>query len=170
MSYAKNVQARTSLSKFATSSLLLAALVAVSSTMAVAGECPAGKAGTNALANAPSAPVGITDTELAAIDLSKENVKLNQRRLRMRHMTIAPGGVVPLHDHTDRPALIMVNSGEIYENSSKCQVPILHKAGDIAREYLGTKHHWKNETNQAVELTIADIVNDEKPATMPKNM
>jgi len=99
-----------------------------------AGECPAGKAAANALPNAPSAPVGVTDTELASVDLSKENVKLEQRRLRLRHMTIAPGGIVPLHSHEDRPALIMVNSGEIYENSSKCAVPILHKAGDVARD------------------------------------
>ena len=78
-------------------STLLASLFALATaTSAVAGECPAGKAGTNALANAPTAPVGVTDTELAAIDLAKENVKLNQRRLRLRHMTIAPGGIEPL--------------------------------------------------------------------------
>ena len=112
----------------------------------------------------------INPADEITIDLSKENVKLNQRRLRMRHMTIAAGGVVPLHDHADRPALIMVKSGEIYENSSKCLVPILHKAGDIAREYLGTKHHWKNETAKPVELMIADIVNDRKPETMPDHM
>lgn len=153
-----------------TVSLLLAGLLSVAAVSVQAGECPAGKAGSNSLANAPSAPVGVTDTELAAIDLAAENVKLNQRRLRMRHMTIAPGGIVPLHYHADRPALIMVNSGEIYENSSKCLVPILHKAGDIAREYLGTRHHWKNETAQPVELTIADIVNDKKPETMPAHM
>ncbi len=170
MSYAKNVNARRSVSNVIASSLLLTALVALSTTFAQAGECPAGKAGANPLANAPTAPVGVTDTELAAIDLAKENVKLDQRRLRMRHMTIAPGGIVPLHDHADRPALIMVNSGEIYENSSKCLVPILHKAGDIARESLGTKHHWKNEGSQPVELTIADLVNDAKPASMPKHM
>ncbi len=150
--------------------LLLAGLISAAALSAQAGECPAGKSAANPLANAPSAPVGITDTELAAIDLSKENVKLSQRRLRLRHMTIAPGGVVPLHDHSDRPALIMVNSGEIYENNSKCLVPILHKAGDIARECLGTKHHWKNETDKPVELTIADIVNDKKPETMPEHM
>ncbi len=160
---------RPSFTAKSTSAALLTSLL-LAAGAAQAGECPAGKAGNNPLANAPSAPVGITDTELASIDLAKENVKLNQRRLRMRHMTIAPGGIVPLHDHSDRPALIMVNSGEIYENSSKCLVPILHKAGDIAREYLGTKHHWKNETTTPVELTIADIVNDEKPATMPKMM
>jgi quercetin dioxygenase-like cupin family protein len=147
---------------FATSLVVAAA--------AHAGECPAGKAAANALPGAPSAPVGVTDTELASIDLSKENVKLDQRRLRLRHMTIAPGGIVPLHSHEDRPALIMVNSGEIYENSSKCSVPILHKAGDVARESLGTKHWWKNSGTAPVDLTIGDIVNDHKPETMMEKM
>ena len=114
--------------------------------------------------------MGVADTELAAIDLAKENVKLDQRRLRLRHMTIAPGGVVPFHSHEDRPALIMVNSGEIFENSSKCSAPILHKAGDIAREFLGTKHWWINKGSSPVDLTIADIVNDKKPETMKEMM
>ena len=149
---------------------IASAVVALVQTAAHAGECPAGKTGANALAGAPTAPVGVVDTELASVDLAKENVKLEMRRLRLRHMTIAPGGIVPLHSHEDRPALIMVNSGEIYENSSKCAVPILHKAGDIAREHLGTKHWWKNTGSQPVELTIADIVNDAKPATMARQV
>jgi len=138
--------------------------------LAQAGECPSGQLAANALPGAPTAPVGVTDTELSAVDLAQENVHLEQRRLRMRHMTIAPGGIVPLHSHEDRPALIMVVSGEIYENSSKCAVPILHKAGDVAREHLGTKHWWKNTGSQPVELTIADIVNDAKPATMARQV
>ena len=141
-------------------------LAATLTGLAHAGQCPADMLANNPLANAPTMPVGVTDTELASIDLSKENVKLDQRRLRMRHMTIAPGGVVPFHSHEDRPALIMVNSGEIFENSSKCGAPILHKAGDIARESLGTKHWWMNKGSQPVDLTIADIVNDKKPETM----
>ncbi|RZI84468.1 MAG: cupin domain-containing protein [Rubrivivax sp.] len=141
---------------------LVSTVLALSLGTAHAGECPADKVGANPLASAPTAPVGVTDTELSAIDLAKENVKLDQRRLRLRHMTIAPGGIVPLHSHADRPALIMVNAGEIYENNSKCGVPILHKAGDIAREFLGTQHWWKNQSNQPVDLTIADIVNDKK--------
>ncbi len=137
---------------------------------AYAGQCPADKIAANDLPGAPTAPVGVVDTELASIDLSTENVKLEHRRLRLRHMTIAPGGIVPLHSHEDRPALIMVNSGEIYEYNSKCAVPILHKAGDVAREFLGTKHWWKNTGTQPVDLTIGDIVNDSKPATMEKMM
>jgi quercetin dioxygenase-like cupin family protein len=152
------------------STLGACALLMTMSAAAFAGTCPADKVGDNKLANAPTMPVGVTDNELASIDLSKENVKLGERRLRMRQMIIAPGGIVPLHSHADRPALIKVVVGEIFENSSKCLVPILHKAGDVARESLGTQHWWKNEGSQAVELTIGDIVNDSKPATMPKMM
>jgi quercetin dioxygenase-like cupin family protein len=151
-------------------SVLIAALLSVVAVPALAGECPAGKAGANPLAAAPTAPVGVSESELASIDLAKENVKLDQRRLRFRHMEILPGGIVPLHSHADRPALIMVNAGEIYENSSKCLVPILHKTGDISREFLGTQHWWKNEGSTTVALTIADIVNDRKPDTMMQHM
>lgn len=149
---------------------LIAVSALAAASFAQAGTCPADKVGANDLAGAPTAPVGIVDTEVASIDLSKENVKLDQRRLRMRLMTIAPGGVVPLHSHADRPALIMVTSGEIYEYNSKCTVPILHKAGEVAKESLGTMHHWKNTSAAPVNLTIGDIVNDKKPETMKKDI
>ena len=137
---------------------------------AQAGQCPSGQSAANPLAGAATAPVGMVDTELASIDLAKENVMQEGRRLRLRRMTIAPGGVVPLHSHEDRPALIMVVSGEIYEYSSQYAVPILHKAGDVAREFMGTRHWWKNTGTQPVMLTIGDIVNDRKPMTMEQMM
>ena len=150
--------------------LMASAAALTMAGLANAGQCPADKVAANDLQGAATAPVGVVDTELASIELAKENVKLDQRRLRLRHMTIAPGGIVPLHSHEDRPALIMVNSGEIYEHSSKCAVPILHKAGEVAREFMGTKHWWKNSGSVAVDLTIGDIVNDKKPMTMEKMM
>ena len=150
--------------------LMASAAALTMAGLANAGQSPANKVAANDLQGAATAPVGVVDTELASIELAKENVKLDQRRLRLRHMTIAPGGIVPLHSHEDRPALIMVNAGEIYEHSSKCAVPILHKAGEVAREFMGTKHWWKNTGSVAVDLTIGDIVNDKKPATMEKMM
>lgn len=162
---------RTRSSRFARIVAALAAFAAgYASNVANAGECPPDQLMPNALAGAATMPAGVVDTELSSIDLARENVHLDSRRLRLRHMTIEPGGVVPFHSHEDRPALIMVNSGEIHEHSSKCAVPILHKAGDISREFLGTKHWWKNSTAAPVELTIADIVNDGKPATMMEHM
>ena len=153
-----------------TSRLMATATALMVAGLAHAGECPADKVAANDLKGAATAPVGVVDTELASIDLGNENVKLDQRRLRLRHMTIAPGGIVPMHSHEDRPALIMVDSGEIYEYNSECAVPILHKAGEVAREFMGTRHWWKNTGTQAVDLTIGDIVNDRKPATMEKMM
>lgn len=149
---------------------LIAVSALAAAGLAQAGTCPTGKVAANGLAGAPTMPIGVVDTELASIDLAKENVKLAQRRLRLRQMTIAPGGVVPVHSHEDRPALIMVNSGEIYEYSSKCAVPILHKSGEVARESLGTNHWWKNTSGAPVNLTIGDIVNDTKPKTMKKDI
>jgi quercetin dioxygenase-like cupin family protein len=147
-------------------STLFASLLAVAAAPALAGGCPPDKVGANPLAGAASAPSGVSEMELASIDLAKESVNLPQRRLRYRHMEIRPGGVVPLHSHADRPALIMVNQGQILEYSSQCLAPILHKAGEIARESNGLMHWWKNEGSVVVVLTIADIVNDRKPDTM----
>ena len=150
--------------------LVAAMATLLAAGLSQAGECPADKRMANDLPGAASAPMGVADMELAAIDLSKENVKLDQRRLRLRHMTIAPGGVVPMHSHEDRPALIMVTSGEVLEYSSKCAVPIVHKAGEVAHEALGTVHWWKNTSGKPVQLTIADIVNDKKPESMMEHM
>jgi quercetin dioxygenase-like cupin family protein len=151
----------------AAQSALIAGLLSLAvAAPALAGECPADKVGANPLGGAATAPVGVTEMELSSIDLGKENVNLPQRRLRFRHMEITPGGVVPLHSHGDRPALIMVNQGQIFEYSSKCKAPILHRAGEISREYNGVMHWWKNEGNAVVVLTIADIVNDRKPDSM----
>ena len=151
----------------AAQSVMLASLLSlVAAAPAFAGECPKDKVGANPRMGAATAPVGVTEMELASIDLTKETVKLPERRLRYRHMEIQPGGVVPLHTHADRPALIMVNQGQIFEYSSRCMVPISHKAGEIARESNGLMHWWKNEGNVVVVLTIADIVNDRKPDSM----
>jgi len=147
-------------------SALFASLLAVVATPALAGGCPADKVGANPLPGAATAAIGVSEMELASIDLAKESVRLPQRRLRYRHMEVKPGGVVPLHSHADRPALVMVNQGQIFEHSSQCLVPVLHKAGEIARESNGVMHWWKNEGVVVVVLTIADIVNDKKPESM----
>ena len=144
-----------------------AAAAALFTTLAVqAGECPADKVAANALAGAAMAPVGVTDTELAWIDLGQENVKLSQRRLRLRHMTIAPGGVVPLHSHADRPALIYIISGKMTEYASNCSVPIVHTAGDVARETSQTAHWWKNTGSKTAVLISADILHDQTDQNM----
>ena len=127
---------------------------------ASAGECPADKVQANVRPLVDFKPVGVTDTVLAAIDLSKEPIKAAGRMQRVRRLVIQPGGIVPWHSHDDRPALIYIIDGQIEEYNSNCSVPIVHKAGDVARETLGTSHWWKNLTDKPVTLLSFDILHD----------
>jgi quercetin dioxygenase-like cupin family protein len=142
------------------SAVTVFAAVAGFTFTAQAGECPADKRKANARAPVNMSAVGVTDTTLGSIDLGKEAVKLKDRELRFRKMTIEPGGVVPWHSHADRPALIYVAEGEILEFASNCAGPILHKAGDVARETSAVSHWWKNLGDKTVILFIGDIRHD----------
>lgn len=123
---------------------------------AFAGECPANKAGVNPLTGAPTAPKGVTDTVIGSVDLNAE-IAVPDRQLRTRRLVVQPGGIVPLHSHKDRPALIYTVSGAITEYRSSCMVPIQHKGGDIAREADGISHYWINHGKVPAVLLSSDV-------------
>lgn len=135
-------------------------------THASAGECPADKMQTDVRPPDTTPAKGVTDTVLATIDLAKEPVKLNDHLQRIRKLIIQPGGVVPWHSHTDRPALIYIIEGEVVEYASNCSVPILHKAGDVRAETQGTSHWWKNLSDKPVTLLSFDILHDKNDHNM----
>ena len=143
--------------------LALAALVAGSAAIAssaIAGECPANSRGTDVRQPVSLPAKGVTDTVLAKIELANEPIGLKDRDMRVRKLVIEPGGVVPWHSHADRPALIYVIEGEIHEYASNCSAPILHKAGEVARETSVTSHWWKNLGDKTVVLLSFDILHD----------
>lgn len=123
-------------------------------TPAMAGQCSA--AGANPLADAPTMPKDVTDTVLAAVDLGPE-INVNGRQLRTRRLVVQPGGVVPIHSHKDRPALIITVSGSITEHRSDCSTPVEHRAGDISREAEGISHYWINHGNEPAVLLSSDV-------------
>lgn len=137
----------------------LLALAAAASMSAQAGECPADKVVAEghgqAMSTAPAK--GVTDSVVRSTDLGKEPLSIAGRALRARRLDIAPGGVVPWHSHGDRPAQILVASGEITEYASTCAVPILHQAGDITSEKNPTAHWWKNNGTAAVVIYSFDL-------------
>lgn len=137
-----------------------AALV-FSASAAQAGECPAAKMKPGVRATGEMAPKDVTDEELSSIDLGQEIAGLDDRRLRFRKLVVQPGGIVPWHDHTDRPALILTASGEITEFRSDCSVGVTHKAGEISKEVSGLMHWWKNEGKEPAVLYAADIKHGE---------
>jgi quercetin dioxygenase-like cupin family protein len=133
---------------------------------ATAGECPADKVQTDVRPPDATPAQGVTDTVLASIDLAKEPVKLGDHLQRIRKLVVQPGGVVPWHSHTDRPALIYIIEGEIVEYASNCAVPIVHKAGDVRAETQGTSHWWKNLSDKPVTLLSFDILHDKSDHNM----
>jgi quercetin dioxygenase-like cupin family protein len=145
-------------SRLAGNALAFGALF-LSAGLAFAGECPADKrvADGQGQKPGPTMPVGVTDVVRSSTDLSKEPAGIQGRQFRLRQLDIAPGGVVPWHSHNDRPAMIYIVSGQIYEYSSSCAVPILHKAGDVAPEKKGTSHWWKNDSATPVTLISVDL-------------
>jgi len=134
------------------------ALIAATSfaSPALAGDCPAGKMGTNPLANHPTEGKAVTDNVIGLVDLGAE-IGVADRQLRTRMLVVQPGGVVPYHSHADRPALIYTLSGAITEYRSSCLVPIDHHAGDIAREADGIAHYWINNGSVPAVLLSSDV-------------
>jgi quercetin dioxygenase-like cupin family protein len=103
---------------------------------------------------------GVTVKLLATVDLTPEIESLAGRQLRMRMVTIEPGGVLgPIHDHYDRPGIVFILQGTITD----------HRDG-VAKDYgpgvgwpedRNTRHWLENrETIPAVEISV-DIVRQE---------
>ncbi len=61
--------------------------------------------------------VGIRRKTMALIDLNGWH-EISDLRLRMRRLTIPPGGIIPTHEHNDRPSLVYFVKGEVIEHNS----------------------------------------------------
>ncbi len=103
---------------------------------------------------------GVVVELLTTVDLGPEVEGMEGRQLRMRMVTIAPGGVFgPVHDHKGRPGIVYVLHGTITD----------HRDG-ISTEYgpgVGwpedsNTFHWLENTGTvpAMEISI-DIVTAE---------
>jgi len=104
---------------------------------------------------APTESKGITITPLSAVNLGPEIPGMQGRQLRLRMLTIEPGGVLALHSHKDRPGAAYVLKGTIMEHR-----------GDVAKEYGagqtwaedGNTLHWLENTGTSpAVLIVTDI-------------
>jgi quercetin dioxygenase-like cupin family protein len=114
------------------------------------------------MSDEPAAPVtkGVAVEVLATVDLAPEIEGMEGRQLRMRLVTIEPGGVLgPVHDHIGRPGTVYILQGTITD----------HRDG-VATDYgpgVGwpedrTTTHWLENRggDSAAEISI-DIVRQE---------
>ena len=127
---------------------------------ALAGDCPDDKrvAESQGQKDAGHAAKGVTDVVINQLDVASEpSVRVQGRSFRGRRLDIQPGGIVPWHSHADRPALLLIATGEITEYASTCAVPIVHKAGEITTEKAPTSHWWQNHGKLPVTIWAFDL-------------
>lgn len=140
------------------SAIVAAGLALAGVTAAEAGICPKDKvlAEPRRIAEAPD--VGIKRETLSIVNLTGWR-GVGDLRLRTRRLTVAVNGIVPTHQHDDRPSIVYVVKGEIIEHSAFCSVPILHREGEWTPEFgKGHAHWWENKTGKEVVLTSSDVV------------
>ena len=100
---------------------------------------------------------GVTVQLLATVDLGAEIEGMAGRQLRMRMVTIEPGGVFgPMHDHKDRPGIVYILQGTITDHRNG--VATDYGRGVGWPEDKNTTHWLENRgTIPAVEISV-DIV------------
>jgi quercetin dioxygenase-like cupin family protein len=118
-------------------------------------ECPEGEMQIGAITGGPTEAIGITEELMNA---SEMNGAFTGNVVRLRRIIIAPGGVVPWHNHDERQGMGLIVSGVFTEYLNNCRVPIPRGPGSISREIEGVYHYWRNEGDEPVLLIAADVV------------
>ena len=97
---------------------------------------------------------GVTVKQLTSVDLGPEIEGMEGRQLRMRIVTIEPGGVIgPIHNHIDRPGIVYILQGTITDHRNG--VATEYGPGVGWPEDKSTTHWLENRgTTQAVEISI----------------
>ena len=100
---------------------------------------------------------GVTVKHLVALDLGPEIDGMAGRQLRMRMVSIEPGGVFgPVHDHKDRPGTVYILQGTITDHRNG--VATDYGPGVGWPEDRNTMHWLENRgAVPAVEISV-DIV------------
>jgi quercetin dioxygenase-like cupin family protein len=111
----------------------------------------------------PAESKGIASIEpLGIVELGAEFPGMEGRQLRARLFTIAPGGIVGIHTHNQRPGYAYILSGRIIEHRNDAAGPITHEPGSFAMEKTGVTHWWENPFDEPVKALVVDIFTPEQ--------
>lgn len=136
---------------------IIASLAWTTQAFAIDG-CPAGKEGKSPL-TAPTADTGTAfENVIQTLDLSHESAMLKDHVLRIRTVTVSPGGIIPLHSHEDRPAMFFMKNGSLTLFRQDCTVPQVLHEGDVTREGKDTVHWARNDGKEFAILLVTDVV------------
>lgn len=104
----------------------------------------------------PTEKKGVSNVESARIDLPQGLLTAKARSLRMRKVTILPGGALPMHSHADRPSVSYVLSGTLTEYVAGQTEPHELTAGQ-ANTSFAHDHALLNKGKDAVIFLEVDL-------------
>ncbi|MEY4212926.1 MAG: hypothetical protein RL458_1152 [Pseudomonadota bacterium] len=108
----------------------------------------------------PSESKGIAAKVIGALPLAPEISGIENRQLRMRVVTMAPGGVFAVHSHADRPSVEYVLKGQATEYSGDASKK--YTEGDAVLASKGTVHWWRNDGTEPAVFVAVDVFNPPK--------
>ncbi len=105
----------------------------------------------------PTERVGIAGVQLSSVALPTAFDMRTGRTLRMREVTIQPGGFLPMHTHADRPAVAYVLQGTLTEHLEGQAEPLHLRPGQHYATHT-TPHALQNLGDVPVVFLEVDIV------------
>ena len=130
------------------SCLIVAGIIACSATSAMT-------------ADVPKDNKGLAASKTTVVDLGPEIDGMSGRQLRLRVLTIEPGGYIGLHSHKDRPSVVYFLQGTdtVMRDDGTSHT---FRPGDTTGE-PGTTVHWhRNDGKDPVILITADVFKTSK--------
>ena len=106
--------------------------------------------------SAPTENKGVNVGPPTAIALADQIEGLEGRQLRLRVITIEPGGVAAVHSHKGRPAVAYIVKGTLTEHREGAEAKD-HPAGDTIVEGKDTVHWAENRGSEPTVVVAVDV-------------
>ena len=103
----------------------------------------------------PTENKGVTIKPIGTLDLGPELDGMSGRQLRLRMITLEPGGVFAVHDHKDRPAVEQIFKGSATEFRGSANKEI--REGEAVSSDRETTHWWRNDGSVPAIFIVADV-------------
>jgi quercetin dioxygenase-like cupin family protein len=104
----------------------------------------------------PKENKGMAVDKIVVRDLGGEIDGVQGRQLRLRLISLEPGGIIGIHSHKDRPAVAYVMHGTLTEHREDGTIKE-HPKGDAWSEGKESTHWAENKGKTPVLLLAADV-------------
>ena len=111
--------------------------------------------------DAPKDNKGYAASKTTVVDLGPEIEGMAGRQLRLRVLTIEPGGYIGMHSHKDRPSVVYFMQGTDIVTRDDGSSQTFHP-GDTTGETGKTVHWHRNDGKDPVILITADVFHPKK--------